>query len=101
MLQLLANPLPSRVQLSSEILGETRTQQVHACVYPLCPFLSLPAGGQPRIRLFLPFLFVFRKNESVDCETVLETKSYKSCGVFMATSVSQVAWAVPGFGTTA
>lgn len=65
----------------------------HASFYSPYPLLSLGAGGQPSARLFMFFFLSFSMRInllSVDCETVLQTESYRSCGFFIATSIFQV-----------
>lgn len=61
-----------------------------ASFYSPYPLLSLGAGGQPSARLFMLFFLSFSMRInllSVDCETVLQTESYRSCGFFIATSI--------------
>lgn len=58
-------------------------QPAHASFYSLYPLLYLGAGEQPSARLFMVFFLSFSMRInllSVDCETVLETESYRSCG---------------------
>lgn len=65
----------------------------HASLYSLYLLRSLGAGGQPSARLFMVFFLSFSMRInllSVDCETVLQTESYRSCGFFIATSIFQV-----------
>lgn len=75
-----------------------RPAQLPAFIPLPCSFLSPLAGilGSG----FLCFFFLSFSTRiiflPVDCETVLETKSYRSCGIFIATSISQVAFSEPG-----
>lgn len=81
---------PGQLQDLAQLWDARRNPDPHSCLpvpafIPLpCSFLSPLAGG-PELG-FLCFFFLSsltRINQlSVDCETVLETKSDKSCGFF-------------------
>lgn len=83
----------------AQLWDARRNPDPHSCL-PAPAFIPLPrsflsplAGGpEPGFLCFFFLSFSTRRNLlSVDCETVLETKSYRSCGFFIATSISQVA----------